>query len=378
MPDDTRGMLAWLADRSSPPHGLPAFAYTDESFWREECAAVLARHWVFAGFVHELGDAGDAVPVSVAGQPVVLLRNGQGAIRAFHNVCSHRCLTLVEQAGNVGKLIRCPYHAWAYDLDGNLRASPHFGGTNRHRPAGFDPAGHGLRPVRTAVWHDWIFVNLDGRAPEFECYARPLLKRFGDIDFERVTPVATLDFGEIAANWKFIMENFIEPYHVQFVHARTTDQPLKAHYTIVDGMCLGSAVDLDEEHGTSGSLAVSSRYLTLFPNFIIGRYLPDQLGVYLNVPLGPGRTAQKRVIYTTDGQPRTQAEVEALKALWWQVHKEDHAMCERLQRGRASPVAATGGLLSPCWEDSVRAFQELVATSMSASARPPAEQRERA
>ena len=161
------------------------------------------------------------------------------------------------------------------------------------------------------------------------------------------------------------MENFIEPYHVQFVHASTTDQPLSDHYTIVDGRCLGSAVDLDEETGTSGSLAVSSRYLTLFPNFIVGRYFPDQLGVYLNIPLGPDRMAQKRALYTTEGQVLSDEEVEALKSLWWDVHKEDHEMVERMQLGRASPVAATGGLLSPHWEDSVRAFQELIAESIT-------------
>lgn len=160
------------------------------------------------------------------------------------------------------------------------------------------------------------------------------------------------------------MENFIEPYHVQFVHASTTDQPLKDHYTIKDGVCLGSAVDLAEEIGTSGSLGVSSRYLTLFPNFIVGRYFPDQLGVYLNIPLGPDRMIQKRAIYTTAGQKLKADDIEVLKNLWWDVHKEDHEICERMQKGRSSPVAQGGGLLSPCWEDSVRAFQELVTKSI--------------
>ena len=84
------------------------------------------------------------------------------------------------------------------------------------------------------------------------------------------------------------------------------------------------------------------------------------MGVYLNIPLGPGRTAQRRVIYTTEGQKLPETEIEGLKTLWWNVHKEDHAMCERLQLGRASPMAESGGVLSPHWEDSVRVFQELV------------------
>ena len=193
-----------------------------------------------------------------------------------------------------------------------------------------------------------------------------MIRRLDGIDFGAVRPIATLDFGEIAANWKLIMENFIEPYHVPIVHSKTTDQPLRDHYTFVDGTCLGSIAELDEEKTEiADSLAVSSRYLTLFPNFIIGRYYPDQLGVYLNVPLGPGRTAQKRVIYTTEAQTLTDAQIDALKNLWWGVHKEDHAMCERMQIGRASPAAASGGVLSPYWEDSVHAFQKLVSASLA-------------
>ncbi len=367
MLDAIETMLSRFWDDSRPAHGLPAGTYTDEGFWELECETVLAEGWVCVGFAHELTEPGDATPVTVAGKPVLLLKNRKGGITAFHNVCRHRCLTLVDQPKNVGKLIRCPYHAWAYDLDGALRASPHFGGPDQHQPEGFDPAENGLKPVRVHVWHDWIFVNLDGNASPFDEYAAPLINRLDGIDFDKVQLIGMLDFGEIATNWKFIMENFIEPYHVQFVHSTTTSQPLSDHYTIVDGICLGSAVDLGEEVGTSGSLAVSSRYLTLFPNFILGRYFPDQIGVYLNVPLGPGRTAQKRALYTTEGQELTEAEIDGLKALWWDVHKEDHAICERLQLGRASPVAESGGVLSPHWEDSVRAFQELVVEAVTRS-----------
>ena len=107
-------------------------------------------------------------------------------------------------------------------------------------------------------------------------------------------------------------------------------------------------------------LAVSSRYLTLFPNFIVGRYFPDQLGVYLNVPIGPNRTIQKRIIYTTEGKKISKSAINTLKKLWWDVHKEDHEICERLQLGRASLVAQDGGILSPYWEKSVYAFHKLV------------------
>ena len=125
------------------------------------------KNWVCIGFVHDLNATGDVVPITVAGRPLLMVRNAQGEIGVFHNICRHRCLTLVDEPKNVGKLIRCPYHAWAYDLDGQLRAAPHFGGINQHETKGFDRKENGLVPVRSHVWRDWIFVNLDGEAAPF-------------------------------------------------------------------------------------------------------------------------------------------------------------------------------------------------------------------
>ncbi|MDC1296645.1 Rieske 2Fe-2S domain-containing protein, partial [Alphaproteobacteria bacterium] len=321
----------------------------------------------FVGYNHEFKDTGDAIPIKVAQQPILLVKNIKGNINAFHNVCSHRCVILVDQAKNVKKIISCPYHAWAYDLDGKLLASPHFGGTNKHEPKNFIKSDHGLKSIRVKVWHDWIFVNLNNNAPEFEDYAAPLINHLKDINLETIKPVATLDFGEIKTNWKFLIENFIEPYHVQFVHKKTTSQPLSDHYTIVDGICYGSGVDMEEEDSSSDNLAVTSKYLSLFPNFIIGTYFPGQLGVYLNTPSTTDRTNQKRIIYTTKGNDLSNAQIQKQKDLWWKVHKEDHEICERLQEGRSSQISLKGGLLSPYWEDSVRTFQQIVVKSMSKS-----------
>lgn len=343
--------------------GLPALAYTSREYWMLENEKLFAKTWTFVGFAHELANPGDVMPVTIAGQPLVLVCNKQGTLKAFHNVCRHRCLKLVEQPDNLRGQIRCPYHSWVYSLDGELRATPFFGGIQTHAPEGFDKTQHRLIEVRCARWHDWIFVNLDGQAPEIEEFVKPLEKQLGELDFNQVRPVASLDFGEIDMNWKLPMENFIEPYHVPVVHTTTTEQPLSEHYIVMEGHCLGSAVDITNndalEESEESTLAVSSRYLTLFPNFVLGRYFPDQLGVHLNLPVSEGRTWQKRVIYATEGEDFSAEKIESLKALWSKVHQEDHAMCERLQQGRASQVAKSGGVLSPHWETSVRRFQEM-------------------
>ncbi len=341
--------------------GLPAAAYTSEAFLQLEYERVFAPSWVFAGLAHELARPGDAVPVSVAGRPVLLLRDGEGAVRAFHNVCRHRCLKLVDQPRNVGPAIQCPYHSWTYRLDGALHIAPYFGGNEpRAVPDGFERAAHGLLPVRVATWHDWVFVNLSGDAAPIEDFVAPLQSHLGGFDLSRMRHVVTVDLGEIAANWKLLMENFIEPYHVPFVHATTTEQPLTDHYTVNEPGCLGCAVDVSAEAKRDDTLSADSRYLTLFPNFVLGLYLPDQVGVHLDVPLAPGRTSQRRAIYSLRPEPVTAEEAEDLARLWRDVHVEDQVICERLQQGRASAVADGGGVLSPHWEDAVRSFQERV------------------
>lgn len=356
-----------------PAHGLPGAAYVSDAFHRLENDHLFKRNWVFAGFAHQLAAAGDVRPIEVAGLPLFLLRDRDQRVVAFHNLCRHRNLKLVDAAGNCGKLIRCPYHSWSYDLAGALKNAPFFGGAQQEMPPGFDCAEHGLFPVACETWHDWIFVNLSAQPQPFDAFLAPLLRRLGDTDVSEYLPVTTLDFGEVACNWKLLMENFIEPYHVQFVHRTTTRQPLEDHYTVIDEHCLGSAVELEPgetEDASPVALQVTSHYLTLFPNFVIGTYQPDQLGVYLNQPVAPGRTHQQRVIYRHRDAHYSDAQIEQVAKLWRSVHAEDHEMCERLQQGRHSPLAADGGLLSPCWENSVRRFQELIADAIRPGLEP--------
>jgi len=374
-PEGLAAGLDLSSDRDAVAHGLPPQAYASDAFFALENEKLFANAWVFAGFAHEMAATGDVVPVTVAGQPLMLLRGRDGGIRAFHNVCRHRCATLVDAPGNVGCVITCPYHAWAYGLDGALRTTPHFAGPDSHDHPGLDRRRMGLKPVRSGVWQDWIFVNLGGTAADFEDFIAPIARRLEDLNLAQMTPVATIDLGEVRTNWKFLMENFIEPYHVQFVHKTTTEQPLCDHSTFIDGHCLGSAVEIsapgdggngDGRNGGGGNtLAVDSWYLTLFPNFVLGRYHPDQIGVHQNVPLAADRTRQRRVMYHTgegDLDPKT---VDGLAQLWRKVHEEDHEICERLQRGRASEVARDGGVLSPHWEDSLQRFQDLVRAAVA-------------
>ena len=218
------------------------------------------------------------MPVTVAGRPVLLVRDAEKEVRAFHNVCRHRCLKLVDEPCNVGPAIQCPYHSWTYRLDGALHLAPYFGGRDpRAVPAGFDRAQHGLVPARVATWHDWVFVNLNGTAPPIEDFVAPLQRHLGGLDLTRMKHVVTIDLGEIAANWKLLMENFIEPYHVPFVHATTTEQPLTDHYTVNEPGCLGCAVDVSAD-GEAGRHAVCGLPLPHALPQLRARALPPRSG----------------------------------------------------------------------------------------------------
>ena len=179
--------LAAFETPGAVAQGLPAAAYTSEAFFALENERIFGGSWVFAGLAHELESPGDVVPVTVAGKPVLLVRDADGEVRAFYNVCRHRCLKLVDRPGNAGPTIQCPYHSWSYRLDGALHLTPYFGGHEpRAVPDGFDRAQHGLIPVGVATWHDWIFVNLSGDAPPIEEFVAPLQSWIGGFDFTRM------------------------------------------------------------------------------------------------------------------------------------------------------------------------------------------------
>ncbi len=351
--------------------GLPAAAYTGEDFFKLEQERAFARNWTLAGFAHELAEPGDAVPATVAGAPILLVRGKDAKIRAFHNVCRHRGLKLVERPCRGKRNLVCPYHAWTYGLDGRLLGAPHFGGHRKHTAEGFDYETHGLVEVPLGQWHDWLFVNVAGNAADFDSFLSPLKKQLGDLDLSRIKPLYAIDSGTFECNWKFICENFVEPYHVPVVHPETAaGQPLNEHYMVRDGHLVGCAVDVKETpaeqqrqaRAREVCLDISARYLLLFPNFLFFLYLGDetQVNVMLNTPVAPGRTHQRRVIYQLGGTPPPPETIEKWRALTNDLIAEDRAMVERLQEGRRSPILKDGGVLSPVWEKSEHAFQSLV------------------
>ena len=141
--------------------GLPAKSYIDENFWKKECETVLSNDWLFVGFAHELKNSGDVIPLFIANKPILLVRNNKNEIKAFHNVCSHRGFKLIDEPCKLKNVLRCPYHSWSYNFDGELLATPHIGGIGKHEVNGFEKKKRNMKENRSKIWMDLIFLNLN-------------------------------------------------------------------------------------------------------------------------------------------------------------------------------------------------------------------------
>ena len=345
--------------------GLPGRAYRDENVLQREVANWLSNTWVLAGVVHEIPGRGAMMPVP--NLRIFLVHGNDGQIRAFHNICRHRGHELVSENQTQTRFITCPYHGWCYDHEGGLRSTSQFAGEGGHFAKGFNPESYSLRPVRCERWLDWIFVNLDGNAPPLSEHLGGLTKRLKDVDFRNLRHFHTLDHGDVQANWKLVMENSLEPYHTPYVHTKTgAGIPLRDHYTIVEKGLLGCGIYMPEAPPGSapisnGTLTAESHFLSVPPLLIFVVYAGTTIIVHRNLPNleRPDRTHRTVYLYSLAEQPLTQAEIDEWMEIEYIIHvEEDGPVYENLQRGKHSPVTDDGGILSPVWEEPVRAFYE--------------------
>lgn len=348
--------------------GLGNAYYTSESYYKLERDQVLGAGWACIGFVSDIAQNGYAKPVEFMGLPLLLMRNRQGELQVFHNVCSHRGMKLVQEAGEVQGLIRCPYHSWTYDLNGALRGTPHIGGINKHKDPRFACEKHGLKPLRSQVWMGMIFVNLSGDAPSFEETIRPLMARWsqfwGDDGLSMLAdPISDGSLSlEVNCNWKLAVENYCESYHLPWVHpGLNTYSRLEDHYHImIDDQFSGQgslAYNLVEAEGTSlptfpawpQDRIRNAEYVSFFPNVLLGIQADHVFAIMLE-PLGVNRTAEHlRLFFVGEDAARKDtyaASRHVILNAWRTVFTEDIAAVEGMQQGRESP-GFKGGVFSP-------------------------------
>ena len=159
-------------------NGLPNECYINKDYLAYEKEKIFCNKWTVVGVGSSIPNPGDAKPYNLLGIPLILIRDKEMKIRVFHNVCPHRGHILVSEAGRMKKMLRCPYHSWTFQLDGKLAKTPHIGGVGVRELEHFDPSCHGMRQIRSEVWNDLIFINLDGEAEPFSQFIQPLEKRW--------------------------------------------------------------------------------------------------------------------------------------------------------------------------------------------------------
>jgi Rieske 2Fe-2S family protein len=193
-------------------HVLPPRVYHDPAVFAYERDAWFAGGWVSAGREEDAQESGQYFLAPVAGENIIIARGNDGVLRGFYNVCRHRGATIVAEAAGTLPRFQCPYHAWVYDLEGRLRQPRH-----TELLVDFDPDAWGLIPVRVEVWQGIVFVDLSGEAAPLHEHLGPIVGEFARFDLGTLRRVRRIDY-DVKANWKALVENFLECYHCPGVH----------------------------------------------------------------------------------------------------------------------------------------------------------------
>jgi phenylpropionate dioxygenase-like ring-hydroxylating dioxygenase large terminal subunit len=331
--------------------------YLSDRIFQQERDRIFHREWFCAGRVEDIAGVGDYAALEVAGESVIVVRTGEGRLMAHYNVCRHRGSRLVAEGstGSFGGTIRCPYHSWTYNLDGELRTAPFL------TPEECDKAELGLYPVGIDEWGGFLFLNLSPSETGARNY--PLLTQLGSVP-ERLCryPLADLRSAhrigyEVAANWKVILENYNECYPCGPVH------PELCRLVPAFKERGGSQLDWDRgiphregawtftETGTSVRRAftglnddeqVRHKGELIYPNFMIS-LSADHVTAYTVWPKDPGHTG---IIcdFLFHPQEIEQASFDPGDAVtfWDRVNRQDWSICEKVQRGMGSRVFQQG------------------------------------
>jgi len=341
--------------------GLPAAWYHDPEVYERERQAIFAREWIWLGRADQVRAPGEYVAIEFAGWRLFAIRDREGALRAFHNLCRHRGAPLLADGAGSCDVLRCPYHGWTYDAAGRLRATPHFGESPE-----FDRKDYGLLPIRVAEWRGFVFVNLDAAAPPLETGLGDLVAETAAYPLEDYAFVAEETF-DMACNWKVYTDNFVEGYHVPGIHP-----------------AFAALIDFDKFETEGGNRTVVMRapqkngafyggtWLWRHPNMTLSTF-PGGMNISRIVPMGPRRVRQYYNFLFADSSTAAMARHRETIARNCEVIRQDFAICEGTQANLEAGIF-TSGPLSPRHEAGVRYYHDLVRRALdegAAESMPP-------
>lgn len=327
---------------------LPQRYYTDPEWFQREMAAIHSDMWLCAGRTQQIPKTGDYFLRRFANANIIIVRDEQGGIRAFHNVCRHRgTLLCSEDSGSFAARIQCPYHAWTYRLDGALVSAPHM-----DKVSGFTEAAYPLNSVAVEVWDGHVFINLSARPIPFSEHLAGLNRKFAAWRMEELQMVERRAY-HLRANWKLIIQNYSECLHCPIVHPLLNKQ---SHYMSGDNeppqpTYLGGRMELREgvrsltRDGTTNRCSLPGLgqddqrhvyYYCLLPNFFLNLH-PDYM---LTFTMWPRAVDQTEIVCEWHFHPDEIAKAgfnpqDAIE-FWDITNRQDWELCERAQQGISS------------------------------------------
>ncbi|MDX6591686.1 MAG: glycine betaine catabolism [Gaiellales bacterium] len=355
--------------RSLPSNGtLPGAAYHSDHVYDLEREKIFHGSWICVGRDEQLADPGSYRVVDLAGESILLTRDADGTVHAFYNVCRHRGSPLAEGCGSVRKVLKCPYHAWSYGLDGRLRGTP-----NVHEDDEFRRADHGLLRIAIESWGGFLFVCLSEPRRTLQEH---LAKDSGaPLHCERYHP-ERLRIGhslryEVEANWKIICENFRECLHCPTVHpelvalvplfgtgeARAADGGSTVLADGAETFAVDGRSGLPHLPGLDPNDQGVYNAAGAFPNLLLN-FLADSVVYYLMFPDGPARTiVEAHFLFAPETIAEAAFDPQPVVDFWDLLSLQDWGVCERTQPAMSSRAYVNGGVCPPAdvW---VRDFAE--------------------
>lgn len=333
---------------------LPAAMYRDPAQYERERRNIFARNWSLFTWSAQLAQPGDVMSGVCGGYSVFAIRGDDNKLRGFHNVCRHRGAELLAAgAGRCGQVITCPYHAWAYGRDGRLIKAADFGGEAR-----LDPDAWSLHEIDVDEWRGLVFVRLARGGPSLRDWLGPIDGMAADYDLESQQHFASKE-REVAVDWKAYGENYLECYHCRMMHPGLC-QAMDIKQYAIDVHSHEKFFHLHAPKREGG--LTRGLYFYRFPFLMLNLY--DWGSSIATVePLGPGRVRHINWYRFTDISPERAA--ENTRSMEWsaQIVTEDLDMLLGVQRNLNAGIYDRGPL-SPRHEHAVRAFQEMVTTSL--------------
>ena len=344
---------------------LPSKLYTDSTVFAAEKERIFARTWQVVGHVNQLASPGDYFTTELMGEPLVFVRDSDGKLRGFYNVCRHRAGPPAEGCGS-RKLFRCAYHGWTYGLDGALISATEIEGVANFRPEDFS-----LVPVRTEEWFNLVFVNLDQDARALRDSLGDLPKQAEKFPFSEMKLFERRTY-DMKCNWKTYVDNYLEGYHLPSVHPglnRELDynayvvEPYESYVRQFSPIRGAQAGDATPRRYQEAREDLTTDYFWIFPNWMLNCY-PDNVSLNIILPLEPERTLAIFEWYLPEKDHASHA-AKASVEFSDQIQIEDVAICEAVQKNLRSR-SYTRGRFSAKQEKGVHSFHRMYAKYMSA------------